>query len=397
MNKPLKFLIIDDEQLVRQGLKHTVEWKKYNMEFAGEAANGVAGFELYEKLKPDIVITDIVMPKMDGIQLAEKIREKDSQTRILFLSCHKEFSYAQKGMLLGATGYVLKTNFNNQELESYLSIIQSEVKEARKILQFNDQHMRRSGFDTLECQWNEWIAFRKSEHYDALSVMIEEIWNEKNVSGERWVSFAIYDPQDMLSEDRLVSALSYVRTKLITLLSSALDQFILCCLAADRQHIINALIELKDAIPSLIWRKKEAVHSSQIISDWSSLHRYRQLELKYHISAGHVYADAILQAIEFIEFHLHEELNTAAIAEHVKFSRSHFSTIFKKVTDENISDFIYKIRLERACLLLRTTDWQSSMIAEKIGMRNFKYFSKWFKQNMGMSPTEYRKIESESC
>ena len=85
MDKPINVLIVDDELLVRQGLRSTIDWARYGMQVAGEAANGEAALDLYERLQPEVIITDIVMPRMDGIALAKEIRRRDPHCKILFL------------------------------------------------------------------------------------------------------------------------------------------------------------------------------------------------------------------------------------------------------------------------------------------------------------------------
>ena len=64
MDKPINVLMVDDELLVRQGLRSTIDWARYGMQVAGEAANGEAALDLYERLQPEVIITDIVMPRM---------------------------------------------------------------------------------------------------------------------------------------------------------------------------------------------------------------------------------------------------------------------------------------------------------------------------------------------
>lgn len=74
-----KILIVEDEVLVRCGLRSMVNWEKLGLDVIGDASNGKEALEIYEKEKPDIVMTDIKMPVMDGLELIEKIREQDQR------------------------------------------------------------------------------------------------------------------------------------------------------------------------------------------------------------------------------------------------------------------------------------------------------------------------------
>ncbi len=124
----IKVIVIDDEYIVRKGLIATINWQKFNMEVAADAPNGLKGWELFCEHAPQVVITDIVMPEMNGIELARKIKEAAPETKILLLSCHRDFEYAQEGIKLGASGYILKTAFQDDEFEEYLERFQAEIK-----------------------------------------------------------------------------------------------------------------------------------------------------------------------------------------------------------------------------------------------------------------------------
>jgi two-component system response regulator YesN len=113
-------LIVEDEMLVRLGLKNSIDWSKFNMLVIGDASDGRAALALYEAEKPDIVITDIKMPIMDGMELISHIREKDMASRIIILSCIEEFDLLRKAMKLGITGYILKLSMTTKEMEDIL-------------------------------------------------------------------------------------------------------------------------------------------------------------------------------------------------------------------------------------------------------------------------------------
>ena len=111
-----RVLIVDDEKYVRMGIKSETDWSLIGCEVVGEAANGIEGLEAAETLRPDLVISDIRMPKMDGIEMAEKIIEKCPGTKVIFLTAYNEFEYARQAIRIGVSDYLLKP-FQDGELE----------------------------------------------------------------------------------------------------------------------------------------------------------------------------------------------------------------------------------------------------------------------------------------
>jgi len=101
-------ILVEDESLERNSLKHCVNWGVIGIRIIGEAANGAQGFALVDKLKPDIVLTDVKMPVMNGIDLSKKIRQHVPETKIIFLSSYDDFEYAQQAIDLNIHAYVLK-------------------------------------------------------------------------------------------------------------------------------------------------------------------------------------------------------------------------------------------------------------------------------------------------
>src|SRR5690554_3429419 len=90
-----KVLIIDDEYLVRVGLKDTIDWASFGAEIVGEATNGKQGFQLALQLQPDLIITDVKMPVMNGVELASKLKQHNFQGRVIVLSGYSDFEYAR--------------------------------------------------------------------------------------------------------------------------------------------------------------------------------------------------------------------------------------------------------------------------------------------------------------
>ncbi len=138
-----KVLIVDDELLVRIGLKTTIDWEGIGFSVVAEASNGELGLEQYRKYLPDVVFTDIRMPKKDGLWLIEEIRKESQEVEILVLTCLDEFSYARKALKIGANDYILKSEVEDEELIGGMLALKSKL-DARQSFG-REQHGVRSG------------------------------------------------------------------------------------------------------------------------------------------------------------------------------------------------------------------------------------------------------------
>ncbi|MCF7953002.1 MAG: response regulator [Spirochaetales bacterium] len=121
-------LIIEDEYAPRERLASMKFWNTSDFKLAAAAAHGEEGLALYQKLSPDIIITDIVMPQMDGLTMIEHIRKADSAIPVIILSCHESFSFAQRAMRLGVQNYLLKDFLTEPILLEALESCAAELK-----------------------------------------------------------------------------------------------------------------------------------------------------------------------------------------------------------------------------------------------------------------------------
>jgi two-component system response regulator YesN len=103
-----KLIIVDDEYSTRNGLKVCMEWEKYGIQVVGEADNGRKGLELAELIQPDIVITDVKMPIMDGIEMAKQLKARNRDVKIVFVSGYDDIEYLKNAMKMDAIDYILK-------------------------------------------------------------------------------------------------------------------------------------------------------------------------------------------------------------------------------------------------------------------------------------------------
>lgn len=123
---PYKVLIVEDEIVTREGIRDNVDWQADGFELCGEAPDGEMALPLLQTTRPDVLITDIKMPFMDGLQLSKIVRERMPQTKIVILSGHDEFEFAQEAIKLGVTEYLLKP-VTVQDLHNVLQRLASQI------------------------------------------------------------------------------------------------------------------------------------------------------------------------------------------------------------------------------------------------------------------------------
>ncbi|HBU11285.1 MAG TPA: hypothetical protein DEB31_00660 [Clostridiales bacterium] len=130
----IKMIIADDERLIRESLHQLMDWKSVGVEVVGVAADGEAALELVRTLSPQILLSDISMPRLDGIGLLTKIKEEKLNCRVIFLSAYSNFSYAQSAVKYGAFDYILKPIDEDLLMETVVRCVQAVKEEAQAAL-----------------------------------------------------------------------------------------------------------------------------------------------------------------------------------------------------------------------------------------------------------------------
>ncbi|NLI21058.1 MAG: response regulator [Clostridiales bacterium] len=124
-----RVLIVDDEYLVRLGLQTTINWESHGFQIVGAAADGQEAIALFENNEVDILLTDIKMPGLDGLQLIEELKRRKPSLYVVILTHYNDFSYAQKAILLGASQYILKSELNETNIISTLERLLNTMEE----------------------------------------------------------------------------------------------------------------------------------------------------------------------------------------------------------------------------------------------------------------------------
>jgi two-component system response regulator YesN len=128
---PYKVFLVEDEIVTREGIRDNVDWKSNGFEFCGEAPDGEIALPILLSIQPDVLITDIKMPFMDGLQLCRIVRDRMPRVKVIILSGHDEFEYAQEAIRLGVTEYLLKP-VTVQDLNHVLHKIVARLEQEKK-------------------------------------------------------------------------------------------------------------------------------------------------------------------------------------------------------------------------------------------------------------------------
>lgn len=500
-----KVLIIDDEFIMRQGMKHMFDWEKEGFQVVGEATNGREGLDLVEELQPNIVLADIVMPVLDGIEFSKILKTRYPDVQLIILSSYDKFEYVKETLLNGAADYILKPALEPQILlktlkkaaknipgfqlhqeqkgsygnilERILSGYQETVDEEAfkkvfpysqfRILAINlkticgNRKMRMAKveeeiLEILEAQEDyvclslfmdevvlclvlnyrlkdqkqvlnmaEICAAKIANLYEGAFFVISEgcigIQNLKNVYKEEIDSFVnqsfYYPGQHMITavktEKREIERFAYEEYtgKLIRRqFSAALEQFweyiqYICKMQMEEYKVknlaknllYNYLMEIeKYGVPSDELRQlyfknidagtdvcrfleeieKEKNHLEELIRDKIQIEDQKIAEMQAYIYG-----------------HYGDNLELSDLAHVFGFSYHYLSSYFNQYAKEGFSEYLNRIRVEKACELLKERGISIAEISHRVGYADHSYFCRVFKKFTGDTPSDYRRKE----
>lgn len=149
-----KVIVVEDETVARRGIILTTGWEGLNCMIVGEASDGEEGISLITRLNPDIVVTDVKMPRLDGVEMIARLREGGCSSKFILLTAYNDFKYAQSALRLGVSDYLIKP-LQDGELEEAVIRVCGQLKEHEKsqeegrelpILQFYPERSVRSKY-----------------------------------------------------------------------------------------------------------------------------------------------------------------------------------------------------------------------------------------------------------
>jgi len=410
----MKVFLVDDEIVIREGIRTSFPWEKTEYNLVGEAPDGEMALPMIRDTNPDIVITDIRMPFMDGIELCKALRTQMPWISVIILSGYDEFEYARKGIQLGVREYLLKP-ITAEDLRKALDRVSETILEERKTRE-RGHGMRIEGDGAFLRE--KLISSLYSE--DAAETDAENTLQQLRAMGiqvyaPRYaVIDAAFDPPDRgrgalndLAESSggIVHA-SASRTGSRVLVLGDTDEdteerayAFASSIARELERmdcggIRVAIGEIVDHPRDIVKSFRTARHIRHTLADQEGgntrpvIVGVRELgEMPSDKKSPSIVAEA---RYYMSQHYTDPNLMLQDVAKAVNMSNSRFSTVFAQQSGKTFTEYITGLRLGKAKELLRETDLRSSQIAFEVGYNDAHYFSYLFKKSFGLTPGEYR-------
>lgn len=367
-------LIVDDEWMIREGLSKTIPWEDWDIQVADTASNGHDAIALMKVNPPDILLTDIRMPGIDGLELVEYCRDTFSHMKLVILTGHNEFKYAQKALRIGADDLILKPT-NDKELESIMKRMTAELSDSAA-----------TEAETLNLLANQMIedpseaVEKKLEAYDLTPCFgCLKIQHQQPLTCD----FLTYVQREftcieLLAENCRLELLFYgienkrVWIQTVNHLEGVLSN------GGEKAGLIAS--DLCRSLPG--WKSIYIQAAAPVEND------DRGRGIRWYDSGDYTFP--VTEAVAYINKHYDHLLNQSEMADYYYVSTSQFSKQFKKFTGLNFVDYLTEIRIDEGKKLLRHSDMKTYDIAAKTGYVEPRYFSQLFKKKTGMTPRQFR-------
>ena len=347
----ISVMVVDDRPAVCEGLRKMIPWERIGAEIVCQAGDGREAWAMAVEKQPDVVITDVRMPHMDGLELSRRINELLPDTRIVILSAYDEFAYAQNAMRYGVTDYILKP-IDRDKIDRISDIL------SRTAEQFEE---RRRHYSLLYDSRLEHKAalLLKTTDADGLADFFRD-------------DFPALEDLHSHSVKELCVKLTALFFDTLQLMGVQPEQ-----LGADKEETWRELLACKSKT------------SMKAITE--SLYSSAARMLQSRKSSN---SEAIVEHLKhYLDNHFDDpNLSVYTMASENGLSANYTSVIFRQVTGTNISTYLTALRMAKAKTLLAQPQYMINDIARMTGYTDPHYFAKAFKKSENITPTHYRNL-----
>ena len=391
-----KILIVDDEYLVRRGLRETVDWSVLDAEIVAECENGRQAIAEVERCRPDLIISDVRMPVMDGLAMAEKLAEMNFDGAVIFYSGYSDFEYVRKAMEYGVSGYVLKPEENDLLTR----------KAAETIAVLEERRKKSNALQSLSsgAAYIKEIYFRKLEEgvddrslRDQLSVL--------NISLPRSGAVLYGKALRMLDAafEELYRALLRALDNFKAVGDCSREKFIIVTGLTDADALREcaerlygecgknasfACVGLSGAFGAdadLCTAAAQAKAAASPVFEVGGVFSFAEAGMR----GGKKLKKIAEDALALIVAHYSEKITVKWAADKLFISESHLMHEFKEETGATFNECLTYYRIAKAKELLAQGKMRINEIAAAVGFADGRYFGQVFKERVGITPSEY--------
>ncbi|MCK8060082.1 MULTISPECIES: response regulator [unclassified Fusibacter] len=408
----LKVMIVDDMPVFLDYLKQTIDWPSYGFELVCEANNGADALNLAIKHKPDIVLSDINMPYMNGLDFTEALKEQLPLTSVVLITGHSEFEYARKAVRLGVSDYIVKPFEKEELIVTLLSLQQYHEHGAKGVPKKDDVYIKREHYfrsliygkhvkesdDALLPVVSQWV--HKSKKFRVVAIAIEsglgsDVDFDREMSWKQSVGTII---EDLIDEgDRRFSFTDYDGRMLVMACLNEtpdeevdIDDFKRVVDIIETRLNLNVSIGIggiHSGLDGIVTSYEESVSALNHKSKVGRGHGVNYINDEY-VSRSKKIADDVKGYI--LREYQDPFFNMSDMSKELLVNQTYLRSMFKSETGMTISDYVLKLRMEKAKEMIALKDSKLSTIAQRVGYVDAGYFSKCFKRFYGKSPSDFR-------
>jgi len=350
----VKIMVVDQSPLQGQAVEHIVKKYRPNISYIGQAFSEKTGIELAQNTSPDIVFSEIFLPETDGLSMAKKLKQLYPQILVVILTAVDDFVLVEKALRMGINDYLLKPA-SQKDLLSAIDNLSALVNDSRSIQPQQP--------DPLPEYYKELLSLFETGTIEQIFHLTDYILSELTV--------------------KTGGELNQVRLQLINIATEITS--------AEQNVNLNGILTAvyKQFLCDII----SAQNTECLLT---SFNKFIQKAASIYNQEDHNYRFQIISRIqEIIEFRLNDNITLESIAGEMFFTPSYLSRLFKKEMGKNFSDYLIDRRLEKAKILLLSTNRTIDSIAQETGYENANSFRRLFKSKIGMSATEYRSFNHQ--
>ena len=356
-------VIIDDEPWTREAVWQLGDWKALGLEVVGEASDGDLGLQLIRQLRPEIVLTDVRMPYLSGIDLVSRMRGEHNNAQVIFISGYDDPSFIRSALKLDATDYLLKP-IRQDELNAQLRRCVERLDAARK--QPSAVSETANGF----------LAPSFVKGFYALR---EQLIYAMNARDADLVMQKLGEMEAQVNACEASASSGDLLIQLYYMLTAILQKYIV-----ESGYMTDAVFDPYDA--SFVFSRDTRV--KDVIAQEKKLYR-RALERVGALMHDRSRLD-MTQVLEYVKTQFSRTFTLDETAAHFNVSREYLSKMFKETYGECFSEYVTRLRMERAKRLITEYNTPISDAGAAVGYRDPAHFYKVFKRYFGMTPGQMR-------